>query len=143
MKTKDFIKEGLLDQKEKNVCPICGKEYEGFGNNAYPVYEGRCCDECNNNIVVPMRIAKIKGLNPKLVTAYKVDKSGSINIMYVQDFNSGKIYGGVCFKDGEDEMGIIRDIALSTKMKPLSMEEVELHMFLGRKVYVMSGLVIV
>lgn len=38
------------------VCSICGKKYSGYGNNARPVNDGRCCDECNSTIVVPRRI---------------------------------------------------------------------------------------
>lgn len=39
-------------------CCICGKEFEGYGNNPYPVkYGGRCCDECNTKIVIPARMS--------------------------------------------------------------------------------------
>lgn len=37
-------------------CSICGKEYNGFGNNSAPLQRGYCCDECNHDIVVPLRI---------------------------------------------------------------------------------------
>ena len=37
-------------------CSICGNRYLGFGNNAKPVNEGRCCDTCNLTQVVPMRL---------------------------------------------------------------------------------------
>ncbi|MBR3697560.1 MAG: hypothetical protein IKM97_04810 [Clostridia bacterium] len=37
-------------------CSIYGKEFEGWGNNARPVNEGTCCDNCNTNIVIPRRI---------------------------------------------------------------------------------------
>lgn len=37
-------------------CSICHKEYKGYGNNAYPVNNGRCCDICNATIVVPRRM---------------------------------------------------------------------------------------
>ena len=37
-------------------CSICGDRYQGFGNNAKPVNEGRCCDTCNFTQVVPMRL---------------------------------------------------------------------------------------
>lgn len=37
-------------------CSICGKKYDGYGNNAQPVNNGRCCDDCNSTIVVPRRI---------------------------------------------------------------------------------------
>ncbi len=40
----------------KQYCSICGKEFEGYGNNAYPINDGRCCDDCNVSIVVPRRI---------------------------------------------------------------------------------------
>lgn len=52
--------EDYLDMK----CSICGLEikphpvtsYVG-GNNAWPVNEGRCCDTCNETVVVPRRLA--------------------------------------------------------------------------------------
>lgn len=37
-------------------CILCGKEYEGFGNNAMPVADGRCCDTCNLEKVIPTRL---------------------------------------------------------------------------------------
>lgn len=42
-------------------CVICGKRYSGYGNNAEPLKEGRCCDECNI-IVIQYRIAVLEGL---------------------------------------------------------------------------------
>lgn len=36
---------------ENKVCPICGKTYVGYGNNAYPLAQGRCCDECNAKVI--------------------------------------------------------------------------------------------
>ena len=36
-------------------CSICGKQYKGYGNNALPVNNGRCCDSYNETIVVPRR----------------------------------------------------------------------------------------
>ena len=40
----------------KKTCSICGEEYEGFGNNAQPVNDGRCCDKCNFTVVIPARL---------------------------------------------------------------------------------------
>jgi len=37
-------------------CELCEKEFEGFGNNALPYDDAICCDECNNNIVLPLRL---------------------------------------------------------------------------------------
>ena len=42
------------------ICSICGKNYEGYGNNAQPVNNGRYCDECNITIVVPRRFQDAK-----------------------------------------------------------------------------------
>ena len=36
---------------ENKVCPICGKTYVGYGNNASPLAQGRCCDECNPKVI--------------------------------------------------------------------------------------------
>ena len=39
------------------TCCICGDEYEGYGNNPWPIKkEGRCCDMCNANKVIPARL---------------------------------------------------------------------------------------
>lgn len=46
------LKEG------EGICSICFKEYTHWGNNAWPVNEGRCCDTCNTNIVIPARIQR-------------------------------------------------------------------------------------
>lgn len=40
------------------TCSICKNEFDGFGHNPEPIltYEQRCCDECNAQVVVPVRI---------------------------------------------------------------------------------------
>jgi len=45
--------------KKKSKCSICGVMYTGFGNNAEPVNNGRCCDVCNDLSVIPARIKTI------------------------------------------------------------------------------------
>lgn len=38
-------------------CSICGDDVnDEFGNNAEPVNKGRCCDYCNNEVVIPARL---------------------------------------------------------------------------------------
>ena len=32
-------------------CVLCEQEYEGFGNNAQPLADGECCDECNVKVI--------------------------------------------------------------------------------------------
>ena len=48
------IKEAL----EQHRCVICGKNFDGYGNNAEPVEHGICCDKCNKEKVIPARIKK-------------------------------------------------------------------------------------
>lgn len=42
--------------KTKKICVLCKKNFSGYGNNAQPLKEGQCCDECNFTKVVPERL---------------------------------------------------------------------------------------
>jgi len=37
-------------------CCMCKRVEAGFGHNAQPASEGRCCTECNWTIVIPLRV---------------------------------------------------------------------------------------
>lgn len=53
-----------------NYCVICGFNFNGYGNNPYPVViNGNCCDNCNNNVVIPAR----KAMKPKIYYLNKLD----------------------------------------------------------------------
>ena len=44
------------------TCSICKKKFVGLGNNPQPVRtsgEDRCCDDCNNTVVVPRRFREV------------------------------------------------------------------------------------
>ena len=56
-----------MNKIEMKICCICSKPIEAEfteggaaywtdGHNAEPVAEGRCCDKCNDNIVIPTRL---------------------------------------------------------------------------------------
>ena len=47
---------------DKEIAPLIidGKVAWDQGNNAQPVKDGRCCDECNWSLVVPQRISDAK-----------------------------------------------------------------------------------
>ena len=45
-------------------CSICGKIYEGHGNNASPINDGRCCDKCDKEVVIPRRLADLNKKEP-------------------------------------------------------------------------------
>ena len=69
MLEKEFDYEAM--SKEEHTCCICGKKYVGFGNNPAPYdYSGdgeyRCCDRCNLNTVIPLRMLRLlSGKNPR------------------------------------------------------------------------------
>jgi hypothetical protein len=43
-------------QNAVKVCSICQNLFTGHGNNAQPVNDGRCCDRCNAQVVIPARM---------------------------------------------------------------------------------------
>jgi len=45
---------------ETKLCSICGEPYTGFGHNAQPVNDERCCEGCNWEIVIPERIVRMQ-----------------------------------------------------------------------------------
>ena len=48
--------QGNTGEKVTKCC-LCGMPIEGWGNNPAPIRErGRCCDDCNSNIIIPLRI---------------------------------------------------------------------------------------
>ena len=47
------------------TCPCCDKKFNGWGNNPTPLFLGwvgwkQVCDDCNINIVVPIRMGNKK-----------------------------------------------------------------------------------
>jgi hypothetical protein len=54
-----------MTPKEEMFSSICGEPNEpwpgsgGYGNNAEPINDGQCCDECNGKRVLPARLAII------------------------------------------------------------------------------------
>lgn len=46
-------------------CCLCGENIKPVGtwtqgNNARPLKDGRCCDDCNMNKVIPARLGMMK-----------------------------------------------------------------------------------
>ena len=39
-------------------CSLCGKSFKGMGHNPRPLreYTERCCDDCNEDFVIPIRM---------------------------------------------------------------------------------------
>tara|TARA_R110000822_G_scaffold3972_22_gene17052 strand:- start:81 stop:290 length:210 start_codon:yes stop_codon:yes gene_type:complete len=52
---KCVLCEGYIQPKKTED----GVVYWRDGNNAQPIMDGRCCDECNNTLVIPARMDAI------------------------------------------------------------------------------------
>ena len=54
----------------RHKCCLCGREFYGYGNNPWPAAkDGRCCDDCNADVVLPARVEMIRAggsVNPDL-----------------------------------------------------------------------------
>ena len=47
-------------------CSICGQTTSNeWPNNAQPVENGRCCNDCNTNVVIPTRLANMQAFVDK------------------------------------------------------------------------------
>jgi hypothetical protein len=44
----------------QKICSICQAPFDEFGNNAAPVNAGRCCNLCNDTVVIPARIRRMR-----------------------------------------------------------------------------------
>jgi len=56
---KKLTIEQLTIAEIGSECSICKEVYIGFGNNAQPVNDGRCCDSCNTEVIM----ARLKQVN--------------------------------------------------------------------------------
>lgn len=103
----------------KMKCSICGKEIKGYGNNAFPVGSGHCCDECNGKVVIPYRLflgsagSKKQGL--LITTNYELklvkQKGDKFTLKELQDAVGGYIEivaspfpGYICIVDEEGKL---------------------------------------
>ena len=46
--------------REPYTCILCGGHFIGWGNNALPVADGRCCSDCNALTVIPTRLGLLR-----------------------------------------------------------------------------------
>jgi hypothetical protein len=49
-----------FDVVQDGECCICHATYDDWGNNALPVMDGRCCFRCNETVVIPARIERMR-----------------------------------------------------------------------------------
>ena len=91
-----------LDENKEQECVICHKPFEGYGNNAEPVAEGRCCDECNAKVVIPARIEEINK-HKKLDEAKEKDEAEEAQVEPQDDASEDKIISPETMDDIEIE----------------------------------------
>ena len=41
------------------TCSICNEKFQRIGHNAQPINNGRCCEKCNYEVVLPERLKLI------------------------------------------------------------------------------------
>jgi hypothetical protein len=54
----------MTKKSKRQVCSICRLAFVEFGNNAWPINKGRCCNICNDTVVIPARLRMIQKINP-------------------------------------------------------------------------------
>lgn len=59
MPEKELVPGQGKTEESIKICSICHGGYTGFGNNAQPVNNGRCCDKCNQDVVIPRRMGAL------------------------------------------------------------------------------------
>jgi hypothetical protein len=69
------------DRKINGDCCLCDGEYTFYGNNANPLAEGQCCNDCNNK-VIDARFGRLQ--KPKL--KLKVKKTESVGDIFDRVF---------------------------------------------------------
>jgi hypothetical protein len=52
-RTRERAEDGSM---QGQTCVICSALFQEFGHNAEPVKRGRCCNLCNDAVVIPERI---------------------------------------------------------------------------------------
>jgi len=61
--------------KAKMICSICQRDYTGWSCNAWPVNDGRCCQYCDDTVVVPARIRQANRAATKVVARKSAEAS--------------------------------------------------------------------
>jgi hypothetical protein len=56
-----------------NVCSICNGAIVGFGNHAQPINDGRCCDRCHVEHVIPERARRMLERDPPRGNRHRQD----------------------------------------------------------------------
>lgn len=111
-------------------CSICGREFMGYGNNPAPLNRKKCCDACNSQIVMPLRIYLSGGnkstvlvIEPNFVVSYIEVKENKIPLKTLQEMVDGYIQ---VYPKGDDNFFFIVDEDGLLKRKELNLLASEL-----------------
>lgn len=70
---------------EKHECCLCGRMFEGWGNNPAPLRDkGVCCDDCNGGVILA-RMAAREALAKQTTYIVKVAALGSV--LSIEEFD--------------------------------------------------------
>lgn len=124
-KEKGFT-EGLEDREYD--CVLCGKHFTGWGNDPWPVAEdGRCCDKCNMEKVLPARINLMKShknesLEERVITP--TDTLEGVKKDFIEDETNEFVRS---FYTGGDHYVVYRsDKGLYTLIRSLPLDDFEI-----------------
>lgn len=103
--------------KNIKICCICGKPFEGYGNNPSPIEtSGVCCDICHAETVVPRRLLDAK----KSVIIAEADKITSRPLQRAESNKLNALVGSLVEVDfygydGDLEVGILHKDTPATR----------------------------
>jgi len=54
------LEDRSMSEESNKQCSICFRRYTEFGHPAEPVRSGRCCNVCNDLVVIPARLRAMR-----------------------------------------------------------------------------------
>jgi hypothetical protein len=54
------LEDRSMSEESNKQCSICFRRYTEFGHPAEPVKSGRCCNACNDLVVIPARLRAMR-----------------------------------------------------------------------------------
>lgn len=125
MKSREIYKYLNEGENETKKCVICGKTYTGWGNDAWPVADGYCCDQCNMDKVIPARLAQMYGTkNESNLNEEDEWNSFTVNIGFGGYIGAEQEYN-ISARNKDEAVFHALDEAGSEAEQDLSVEEIE------------------
>lgn len=79
-----------MKENTVKICPICGCEYEGFGNNAAPIMNDRCCDLCNAKVIeMRLLLHQMTDMIDGMIKDINATTKGNLGFFTYRDVNYG------------------------------------------------------